>query len=242
MTASDGLKRAASDLAEYVQFCIDEGAPGVALSPAEVRMLARIPPPSPRPGREEGLQRIAAEIAACRRCSLHAARTRTVPGQGCLSPEIAFVGEAPGADEDREGIAFIGRAGQLLTRMIQAMGLSREDVFIANILKCRPPKNRAPLPDEMATCMPYLKAQLHVLKPRIIVALGATAARGLLELDIGITRLRGRWFRFEGIDVMPTYHPAYLLRKPAAKREAWADLQDVLARLGRKAPPVSKPR
>jgi DNA polymerase len=174
-------------------------------------------------------------IAGCRKCSLHQTRTRTVPGQGNPAPEILFVGEAPGADEDEQGLAFVGRAGQLLTKMIQAMGFERDEVFIANILKCRPPDNRAPLPEEMETCLPYLKEQIRLLKPKVIVALGATAVRGLVGLE-GISKLRGNWLQFEGIDLMPTYHPAYLLRNPPAKKDVWLDLQEALRRLGRTPP------
>lgn len=184
------------------------------------------------------LAAIAADIAGCKQCVLHRTRTRTVPGQGNLAPEILFIGEAPGADEDEQGLAFVGAAGQLLTRMILAMGLQREDVFIANILKCRPPGNRVPTPEEMETCMPYLKRQIECLKPKVIVALGATAVRGLLHTETGITKLRGNWKVFQDIPVMPTFHPAYLLRNPPAKKEAWEDLQAVLRRIGRTPPPV----
>jgi len=148
-----------------------------------------------------------------------------------------FVGEAPGAEEDQAGQAFVGAAGQLLTRMIQAMGLTREAVFIGNILKCRPPQNRTPLPHEMEACRSYLLSQIVVLKPKVIVALGATAVRGLLGLETGITKLRGRWLSLNGIDVMPTFHPSYLLRNEAAKKLVWEDLKAVLARLGRTPPP-----
>ena len=178
----------------------------------------------------------AKRIAGCRKCGLHVTRTRTVPGQGNPHPEIMFVGEAPGEDEDLQGLAFVGRAGQLLTKMIQAMGLARDDVFIGNILKCRPPGNRKPLPIEMSACMPYLKAQIAELKPRVLVALGATAAQGLLNTETSISQLRGRWQTFESIDLMPTYHPSYLLRNPAAKKEVWEDLQTVLRHLGKPIP------
>jgi len=182
--------------------------------------------------------RIAAEINVCTRCTLHKTRTKTVPGQGNTQrPEVMFVGEAPGADEDKQGLAFVGRAGQLLTKMIEAMGFQREEVFIANILKCRPPDNRPPTPEEMAICIPYLKRQIAEIQPKVIVALGATAVLGLLNLT-GISKLRGTWLAFEGIELMPTYHPAYLLRNPAAKKEVWADLQAVLKRLGRTPPPA----
>jgi DNA polymerase len=182
------------------------------------------------------LDTIAASVASCTRCLLHKSRTRTVPGQGNRRPEVMFIGEAPGADEDVQGLAFVGRAGQLLTRMIEAMGYTRDDVFIANICKCRPPGNRQPLPDEMAACLPYLRAQISILKPKVIVALGATAAKGLLNTTAGITTLRGSWQSYGGIDLMPTFHPSYLLRVPSKKREAWEDLQEVLRKLGRPIP------
>lgn len=220
--------------------------PPAAPSPTERR------PPAPGAARQAAagdpakaaplgdLAEITRAVAACQKCALHETRIRTVPGQGSGAPEILFVGEAPGADEDQQGLAFVGPAGQLLTRMIEAMGYTREQVFIANILKCRPPDNRTPLPDEMATCLPYLKGQIALLRPKVIVALGATATRGLLGLTEGITRLRGKWLAFEGIPLMPTFHPSYLLRTPSAKRDAWQDLQAVLKRLGRTAPPVAK--
>lgn len=186
--------------------------------------------------RQRALDKIAREADACTRCGLHKTRTKVVPGQGALRPEIMFVGEAPGHDEDLQGLAFVGRAGQLLTKMIEAMGLRREDVFIANILKCRPPENRPPMPEEMIACLPYLKAQIAVLKPRAIVALGATAVKGLLGVETGITKLRGNWQEFEGIPTMPTFHPAYLLRNPPAKKDAWADLKEALRLIGREPP------
>ena len=187
-----------------------------------------------------GLKKITAEIARCTQCPLHRTRTNTVPGQGNESrPEIMFIGEAPGADEDEQGLAFVGRAGQLLTKMIEAMGFTRDQVFIANIAKCRPPDNRPPTPEEMATCIPYLRQQIALIQPKVIVALGATAVLGLIN-QTGISKLRGNWVAYEGIDLMPTFHPAYLLRNPPAKKEVWADLQAVLKRLGRKPPPVKK--
>lgn len=203
--------------------------------------VVRAPQPVAAPaGTDSGMNRIALEIAGCTKCSLHKARTRTVPGQGnAQQPEVMFIGEAPGADEDEQGLAFVGRAGQLLTKMIAAMGLTRDEVFIANILKCRPPDNRPPTPEEMAVCIPYLKQQIAEVKPKVIVALGATAVLGLLNLT-GIGQLRGKWQRFEGIELMPTYHPSYLLRNPVMKKEAWQDLQAVLKRLGRTPPPVKR--
>lgn len=185
----------------------------------------------------EELETIARAIAECRQCGLSDTRTRTVPGQGNPRPEIMFVGEGPGAEEDEQGLAFVGAAGQLLTKMIEAMGFTRDQVFIGNIVKCRPPNNRQPAPDEMQKCLPYLRAQIAILKPRVIVALGAIAARGLLDVETGITRLRGKWQSYEDIPVMPTFHPSYLLRAPSAKRDAWEDLKEVLRRLGRTPPP-----
>jgi len=180
---------------------------------------------------------IAERISRCKKCRLCDTRTKTVPGQGHPSPEIMFVGEGPGADEDLQGLAFVGRAGQLLTKIIEAMGLTREEVFIGNIVKCRPPDNRVPEPDEMEKCLPYLKEQIAILKPKVIICLGATAVKGLFGPDLeGITKIRGQWRTYEGIDTMPTYHPAYLLRNPPMKADAWKDMKEVLRKLGRKVP------
>ncbi len=254
-TSGDNLDAILSDLAENLEYRIDEGERSVEIDPDVVKALseapaqapaASAPAPEPAPARSVSpetaaeLEKITKRIAGCKRCSLCQERTNTVPGQGSQSPEIAFVGEGPGADEDAQGLAFVGRAGKLLTKMIQAMGLTREEVWIGNIVKCRPPGNRAPLPDEMEECLPYLKEQLALLQPKVIVCLGATAVKGLLETKIGITKLRGNWMSFEGIDVMPTFHPAYLLRNPPTKKEAWEDLQEVLRHLGKPIPKRKK--
>lgn len=201
------------------------------------RATAKTAPQSSATGPEQALQAIARRIASCRRCGLCETRTNTVPGQGNPRPELMFIGEGPGADEDEQGLAFVGRAGQLLTKIIEAMGFTREEVFIGNIVKCRPPGNRVPEPEEMAKCIPYLKEQIAILKPKLIVCLGATAVKGLFGEGVtGITKLRGTWMTFEGIDVMPTLHPAYLLRNPPAKKDVWEDMKSVLARLGRPVP------
>jgi DNA polymerase len=226
---SDPFQDVLDDLTEYVEHKLDEGVRAVEFSGAVSSGDAGSP-----------LERIAREVASCTRCSLHETRTKAVPGQGSARPDIAFVGEAPGADEDRAGLAFVGAAGQLLTKMIRAMGYTRDEVFIGNILKCRPPNNRTPRPDEMETCLPYLEAQIAALKPKVIVTLGATAAKGLLGVTTGITKLRGTWMSFRDIDVMPTYHPAYLLRTPSTKKDAWEDLKEVLRHLGRPVPEVKK--
>jgi DNA polymerase len=175
-------------------------------------------------------------IGACTRCKLHRGRNSLVFGVGNPAADLVFVGEGPGEDEDRQGIPFVGRAGQLLTKMIAAMGRDRDrDVYICNVVKCRPPGNRNPEPDEIEQCEPFLKAQLAVIKPKVIVALGKFAAHTLLRVDTPITRLRGQWRSYEGIELMPTYHPAYLLRQPDEKKKAWMDLQEVMKKLGKKS-------
>lgn len=206
----------------------------VASTPGETRAS----PPNDSSVEKE-MAHIASQISACTQCELHAARTKTVPGQGHFRPDILFVGEGPGADEDLKGVAFIGRAGQLLTRLILRMGYQREDVFIANVVKCRPPNNRKPLPDEMKACLPYLQAQIAVLKPKVIVTLGATALEGLIHAQskIAITRMRGQWLSYENIPLMPTFHPSYLLRNQSAMWDVWTDMQEVLKHLGRTPPP-----
>jgi uracil-DNA glycosylase family 4 len=188
--------------------------------------------------RKRRLIELAGEIRGCQKCGLHAARSQTVFARGNTQAELCFVGEGPGADEDAQGEPFVGKAGQLLDRMIAAMGFARDDVYVCNIVKCRPPNNRKPEPIEMATCTPYLVEQLGLVAPKVIVALGATAVEGLLGPIGGITRIRGEWKLYRGtVPVMPTFHPAYLLRNPPAKREVWADLQAVLKQLGRPVPP-----
>ncbi len=197
--------------------------------------------------REKGtaLAAIAAEIASCRRCGLCDSRKNPVPGEGAAGAELVFVGEAPGADEDAGGRPFVGRAGQLLTRMITAMGLDRSDVFICNMLKCRPPGNRHPAPEELEACRDYLSRQLAAIRPRVIVTLGNPATRGLLDTVTGITRLRGSWQilpgtipAIAGTPVMPTFHPSYVLRRYTAdtRRKVWQDLQSVMERLGLEPP------
>jgi uracil-DNA glycosylase len=173
------------------------------------------------------------ELGDCRRCKLAGGRKNLVFGVGNPDAALVFVGEAPGADEDASGEPFVGKAGQLLTKMIAAMGFAREDVYICNILKCRPPGNRNPEPDEIEQCEPFLKKQLAAIRPRMIVALGKFAAQCLLRSDAPISALRGKFSSYEGIPLMPTFHPAFLLRTPSAKREVWSDLQQVMGELDR---------
>lgn len=180
----------------------------------------------------DSLERICGDLAGCTRCKLHRHRTNIVFGVGNPRAELVFVGEGPGHDEDVQGIPFVGRAGQLLTQMIQAMGLSRDRVYIANVVKCRPPENRTPEKDEIATCLPFLFRQLTEIKPRVIVCLGTVAAQALLNTNKSISHFRGQWLDFRGAKLMATYHPAYLLRNPHAKPEVWADLKKVMALLG----------
>jgi uracil-DNA glycosylase family 4 len=180
----------------------------------------------------DSLLKIRDDIGDCTRCRLHKTRRHIVFADGNPKAQLVFVGEGPGADEDATGIPFVGRAGKLLTQMIQAMGLQREDVYICNVVKCRPPENRQPQPDEVATCGPYLVRQLEVVNPKVIVCLGATAAQTLLETTTGISKFRGQWQDFRGKKLLATYHPAYLLRNPSAKSEVWKDLQKVMAELG----------
>ncbi len=177
------------------------------------------------------------ELGECTRCKLAGGRTKFVFGVGDPGAELMFVGEGPGADEDRQGEPFVGRAGQLLTRMIEAMGYRREQVYIANVVKCRPPGNRNPEPDEIDACEPFLRRQIAAVRPKVVVALGKIAVQALLRETAPISRLRGRWFVYEGVKLMPTFHPAYLLRSPDEKKKAWEDLQLVMKELGK---PVSR--
>ncbi|MBI5548573.1 MAG: uracil-DNA glycosylase [Deltaproteobacteria bacterium] len=203
---------------------------------AEPRPVAPLPAPSG--ARLEGaapktLEQIRAELGACTRCKLSSKRKNIVFGVGSPKAELVFVGEGPGADEDEQGIPFVGAAGQLLTKMIEAMGYTRDEVYICNVVKCRPPGNRNPEPDEIQACEPFLKQQLASLKPRVIVTLGKFAAQTLLRDETSITRLRGNWREYCGIRLMPTFHPAYLLRSPSEKKKVWEDLQQVMKVFGK---------
>jgi DNA polymerase len=195
-----------------------------------------IAPEVPLAERAAALQIIREDIGECTRCALHKGRNKIVFGDGSPTARLMFVGEGPGADEDAQGIPFVGRAGQLLNNMIAAMGLTREEVYIANVVKCRPPGNRTPEPEEGATCSPFLFRQIDVVRPQVLVALGATAATYLLGSRQPLAGLRGRVHAVRGTQLIVTYHPAYLLRDPRQKREAWADLQIAMRELGLKAP------
>jgi DNA polymerase len=196
-------------------------------------------PPEERPAQ---LAALAAEVAACTRCPLLATtRTQTVFGTGSPTARLMFIGEAPGAEEDRTGVPFVGRAGALLTDMItKGMGLAREDVYIANVLKSRPPGNRDPLPEEVANCLPFLERQIEIIRPEFLCLLGRIAASTLLDTALSLGKLRGRWHHYHGIPAVVTYHPAYLLRNPASKKEAWEDLQILMRAMGLTPPSRKK--
>jgi uracil-DNA glycosylase len=246
----DELAATIAELRAYLTWVAEGGSVFVAapetgdtLPNSEMSMVSPIPkhamPDRPAPQRQKetslpvvSLEEVRAGIGECTRCKLHKGRHTIVFGVGNPSARLMFVGEAPGEDEDLKGEPFVGKAGQLLTKMIEAMGLSREDVYICNTVKCRPPNNRNPEPDELAACEPFLKGQLASVKPEVIVTLGKFAAQALLRDQTPITRLRGQWREYEGIPVMPTFHPAYLLRSPQEKGRVWDDLQRVMAKLG----------
>jgi DNA polymerase len=187
--------------------------------------------------RTDDLARLREFIGECTRCKLHPRRTNLVFGVGNPKAELMFVGEAPGADEDARGEPFVGRAGQLLTDIIErGMGMTRAEVYICNVIKCRPPENRNPEPDEVAACEPFLFRQIDLVRPRAIIGLGTFAVQALLKLKTPISKLRGNWHEVRGVKLMPTFHPAYLLRNPADKRLVWADIQEVMKLLGRAVP------
>lgn len=171
------------------------------------------------------------EVVYCQKCPLGKMRTKAVFGSGNINAKLMFIGEAPGHDEDIQGLPFVGEAGMLLTKIIEAMAIKREDVYISNILKCRPPKNRSPLPEEISACINYLYAQIDMIKPRIICTLGKFASQALLNTGTNISKLRGNWHEYRGVKLMPTYHPAYLLRNPKDKKIVWEDMKKIIEAL-----------
>ncbi len=231
----------AAHLAALSTWGIRRIARGASAPATGARLPAPVPAPAPAASAPERLPRetiveqlaaCAAEVAACTLCGLATTRTRTVFGTGNPQARLMFVGEAPGRDEDLAGEPFVGRAGQLLDKIVAAMGLTREEVYIANIVKCRPPENREPAPGEVGCCTPYLKRQIRAIRPEMIVALGRPAACFLLGRSASLRSLRGVFHEFEGIPVAVTYHPAYLLRTPEDKKLTWQDMQRVMERLG----------
>lgn len=245
---ADELSQVLSDLRRHVEWqrstgqkaiLADRSAPAAswkekvippgkrALPPAAAAAEARAAQENP------ALAQVRTDLGDCTRCKLHGGRTHLVFGVGNPKAELVFVGEGPGADEDAQGIPFVGKAGELLTKMIEAMGFGRDEVYICNVVKCRPPGNRNPEPDEIQSCEPFLQAQLAALKPKVIVALGKFAAQTLLRDQTPITRMRGLWREYQGIPLMPTFHPAYLLRTPGEKKLAWSDLKQVMKVFGK---------
>jgi len=248
----DSLRLAGVTHMPRVKSAAKTASASVKVSPADTKVPKTPPAPTvktnpapslpPAPGDEHQqrlaiLERLAQKVRRCRLCEeLATQRTQTVFGVGNPMPRLVFLGEAPGFDEDQQGEPFVGQAGQLLNKIIEACGMQREEVYILNILKCRPPGNRVPTPTEASNCRPFLDAQLKVLQPQFICCLGATAATNLLGMNVPIGRLRGRIYDYQGAKVVCTYHPAYLLRNPAAKADTWADMKLLLKEMGLKPP------
>ena len=219
-----------TQLTEHLRFLAELGVDGINRDPEWRARGAELPrlgaSPAPAEVRSADLPSVRADLGDCTRCKLHAmGRRQIVFGVGNPGADLMFVGEAPGRDEDIQGIPFVGRAGQLLTKMIEAMGYTRDSVYIANVIKCRPPENRNPEPDEVAACEPFLFRQVESIQPKVIIALGTFAAQALLRTQESISRLRGRVYVYGGAKLIPTFHPAYLLRSPEKKRDAWEDLK-----------------
>jgi DNA polymerase len=246
VTDDDGLQRAVAEGLAHLKWLTDSGITRVGATPPPARPSARVAPAPQTPATKGGryaltdkgcgspkLLSIREELGECTRCKLSGGRKKLVFGVGNPQAELMFVGEGPGADEDIQGEPFVGKAGQLLTKMIEAMGWRREDVYICNTVKCRPPGNRNPEPDEIEACEPFLQAQIAAVKPKVIVALGKFAVQTLLRDPSPISRQRGKWREYEGVKLMPTFHPAYLLRSPEEKKKAWEDLKLVMKEFGK---------
>jgi DNA polymerase len=226
-----------NELAAQLGFFRDIGVESISVQPRETEMR-KMPQISDEKPQESAttpsdLASIRAEIGDCQRCKLAPKRTNIVFGSGNPNADLVFVGEAPGFDEDQQGLPFVGRAGQLLTKIIESINLKREDVYICNVLKCRPPDNRNPEPDEVAACNPFLKKQLTTIRPKVVCCLGTFAAQTVLQTVAPISKLRGKFFDVDGIRIIATFHPAYLLRSPEKKREVWEDMKQIRAELFR---------
>lgn len=222
MKSTDNLKRALKKSLQY------QKSLGLNYIPKGEPMANATAPALSNSSKAEQLEALRNEIGDCQRCPLHKGRTNLVFGEGNPDAQLMFVGEGPGRDEDAQGRPFVGRAGKLLTKIIEAMGFQREDVYIANIVKSRPPNNRAPEPEEVAACKPFLLRQIDIIQPKVIVCLGATAYQNLMESKVAISKMRGKFHEWHNTQVMPTYHPAFLLRNPNMKRPVWEDMQKVI--------------
>jgi len=217
------LKELATHLTGWLRYQRRLGRLGMPAEPApQVAEAAPVPGPAPT------LRQVREELGDCRRCKLAGGRTRLVFGEGSPRAELMFIGEGPGEEEDLQGLPFVGAAGQLLNSLLSRLDLKREEVYIANVVKCRPPGNREPEADEVTACLPFLKKQIDALQPRVIVTLGRVATQALLATQAPLTRIRGRWQRFGKIPVMPTFHPSYLLRFPKERHKTWEDMQQVM--------------
>jgi len=207
----------------------------VGFTHLDIRQAATVPAIVEDSEAKTLLDDLRAIAVVCEKCRLAGSRTQVVYGVGNPNADLMFIGEAPGRDEDLKGEPFVGRAGQLLTDIIKAMKLTRDDVYIANVIKCRPPENRNPEPDELEACRPYIQRQVEIIQPKVIVTLGRFALQSLTGKAYGISSARGNWLEYNGVKVMPTYHPAYLLRTPSAKKEVWADMKKVMEQLATEA-------
>jgi len=226
-----GLKETLDGMDSYLRFLAERGCRGFDCSPESLQKIEAWGHPT-RPC-SETLEDVRMDLGDCRRCKLSEGRKNIVFGAGNPNARLVFVGEGPGYEEDQRGEPFVGAAGQLLTKIIEAMNHTREAVYICNIIKCRPPGNRNPMPDEIAACSPFLRRQISSIKPDFICALGTFAAQTLLETSVPISKLKGRFHDYMGIQVLPTYHPAYLLRNPDKKRDVWEDMQKLMKALDR---------
>jgi uracil-DNA glycosylase family 4 len=220
------IQEIVADLKSYLEYLRELGIEGLPVSP-ETLPEKDVSNPPPAPLRTKSLEEVRTELGDCRRCKLHRTRRTIVFGEGDKKAKLMIIGEGPGYDEDVQGRPFVGKAGQLLTKILQSIHLNREEVYIANIIKCRPPQNRNPEPDEIRSCYPFLLGQISAIQPKIICALGTFAAQTLLKTERKITALRGKAYDQDGIQVIPTYHPAYLLRNPDKKRDVWEDMKRI---------------
>lgn len=241
MPAENEVTELLAALRGYLEELQETGVEGLPLGAPGRKAERVVTAPPHADDRRETLDAIRADLGECHRCQLGKTRTRLVFGAGNPRARLVFVGEAPGEEEDRRGEPFVGEAGELLTKIIQAMGFSRDEVYICNVLKCRPPKNRDPLPEEIETCSSFMLRQVQSISPEAIVALGTFAAQTLLSTKEPISRLRGHFHDYHGIPLMPTFHPAFLLRNAAMKREVWDDMQQVMKLLRMSPPDAKKP-